>query len=530
MARYQGGFAEGFKGGFGLVNDFNTQKAKERDAEQTQAFRQEELGLRKQTAAAAAEQDLLQTQYRQEERNFRRDNLAIDKEAQANRDDDREIEKKERLASRLADKKYQTERLAALARQDEVAKGKLTAQELAAEKVAVDELNLRNGGHFTRLSSLADSGDFASMQEYLTNFGDDIFNKKSHLHLPDLLNPDTNDNFAGLLKDFQSIAAGENLEEVSPASKAAASVMLMQNRKQFVGQRLDSSFVNAPQMYRDQGLRIIDSGVHSLNSRMTEVTDANGEKTKKPTVGAQAWVEVDRGNGNSAFYPASITKHGNQGEVTEQDMDFGQAGQGMAGMVQISQFMQKNPLIKTATEEYMKERNFGSPEKFEAFVAKELAAIYKQVEGMEKDNNLPGNLKSMGFEGTVGDALKNRQDVRAKVVQNALYGPSKRSGGERAKAFFEGVERDFPKITYDSRGGGPNRIGRKGIDSIDSLLTLGIEDLSLTQKLSIGELADDDGHISGDNVDKLLAYLGTQEKETRLPTYKTPNPLGGSGQ
>jgi hypothetical protein len=262
---------------------------------------------------------------------------------------------------------------------------------------------------------------------------------------------------------------------------------------------------------------------------MTEVTDANGNKTKKPVVGAQAWVEVDRGNGNSAFYPASITKGGKQGEVTEQDMDFGQAGQGMAGMVQISQFMQKNPLIKTATEEYMKERNFGSPEKFEEFVSKELAAIYKQVEGMEKDNNLPGNLKSMGFEGTVGDALKNRQDVRAKVVQNALYGPSKRSGGERAKAFFEGVERDFPKITYDSRGGGPNRIGRKGIDSIDSLLTLGIEDLSLTQKLSIGELADDDGHISGDNVDKLLAYLETQGKETSLPTYKTPNPLGGSG-
>ena len=80
MARYQGGFAEGFKGGFGLVNDFNTQKAREREAEQTQAFRQEELGLRKQTAAAAAEQDRLQTQYRQEERTFRRDEVALAEE------------------------------------------------------------------------------------------------------------------------------------------------------------------------------------------------------------------------------------------------------------------------------------------------------------------------------------------------------------------------------------------------------------------------------------------------------------------
>ena len=209
MARYQGGFAEGFKGGFGLVNDFNTQKAKERDAEQTQAFRQEELGLRKQTAADAAEQDRLQTQYRQEERTYRRKELALAEEQRLARIAKTEKDDVARSETSAANAEYNTARLEGLADQREINAGVLAAQRLETERAETDALNLRVGGIFSNLRELGDAGDFAGMQALLEASGVDLNDKRGNLSHLNLVNPETGTNMEALRADMETLANGE---------------------------------------------------------------------------------------------------------------------------------------------------------------------------------------------------------------------------------------------------------------------------------------------------------------------------------
>ena len=56
MARGLGGFAEGFQGGFGLVNDFYAQKSRDKYQDEISKYRQDDLQVRR-------EKDIRQGKY-----------------------------------------------------------------------------------------------------------------------------------------------------------------------------------------------------------------------------------------------------------------------------------------------------------------------------------------------------------------------------------------------------------------------------------------------------------------------------------
>lgn len=494
MARYQGGFAEGFKGGFGLVNDFNTQKAREREAEQTQAFRQEELGLRKQTAADAAEQDRLQTQYRQEERTYRRKELALAEEQRLARIAKTEKDDVARSETSAANAEYNTARLAGLADQREINAGVLAAQRLETERAETDALNLRVGGIFSNLRELGDAGDFAGMQALLEASGADLNDRRGNLSHLNLVNPETGTNMEALRADMETLANGEELKEVSPESLAVFDVLLNKERSRIVGQTVDNTFVNAPKEIQNKGYKIVSTGVSDLRT---------GADQK---LRAQSWVKVVSPDGEILYYPASTTKGGSPGESAPQELGVAEGMKGFAGYAQLQQYMTENPLIRTAIEEHQKAQKWGSVAKFESAVTSEVNKIFSDLAKVETDSEMPKDLKSYGFK--VGGVTATRQEIRQKVTQNFLYGPPKANEAKEAKAFYESVEKKFPTMTVNRSVNVGNARGRSGQRSVDVPIQSLVDEgkvISLKQKLSINALAGKDGHV--EDSEKLRAYL-----------------------
>jgi len=273
-------------------------------------------------------------------------------------------------------------------------------------------------------------------------------------------------------------------------------VLLNKERSRIVGQTIDPTFVNAPKEWQNKGYEIVSTGVSDLRT---------GADQK---LRAQSWVKVVSPEGDILYYPASTTKAGSPGESAPQELDVAQGMQGFAGYAQLHQYMNENPLIRTAIEEHQKAQRWGSVAKFESAVTSEVNKIFSDLAKVETDSEMPKDLKSYGFE--VGGVTATRQEIRQKVAQNFLYGPPKANEAKEAKAFYESVEKKFPTITVNRPGNKFNttRYMNKGQKSRDVPIQSLVDEgkvISLKQKLSINALAGKDGHV--EDSEKLRAYL-----------------------
>ncbi|MBU98568.1 MAG: hypothetical protein CL429_05675 [Acidimicrobiaceae bacterium] len=504
MARGLGGFAEGFKGGFGLVNDFYAQKAKERDAEQTQEFRQEELGVRREGQKQAAEAAADLRQIRADERDARRTEL---EESRKWRQDQKKLETEEKIARRAA--QAQTDlvnegRLKNLELDRKIKLKQLVEIEKERENKEIENLNVRNGQHFNNLTLLADADDYSAMQEYLNLNKEDLFDDRSQLRLSDNFNPETNENYAALHQTIKQIASGDASVKPSQEALAAMTTILGQHKKKYIGQNLDENFINAPKVFIEKGYQIIGSGVSDAR------TSADGN------LAFESYVEVIGEDGNSRFYPAAVTREGSIGEFTNQEIPLGEGIQVLAGMTTLSRHMQENPLVKQAVEQHLKIQKFGSPDKFEQEVSERLDKVYEMTKEMAQDGDMPDELKAKGFTGTVAQATANRNDVRRKIEKNILYGVPQADKGRRAEKFFQEVRDSVPKFTYEDNLTQKNRLGRTRRQG--SFLDLvkppeeGKQPLSLTQMIDINELTPDSGVLKGESLQRVIDYLDSQDK------------------
>lgn len=490
MARNVGGFAEGFKGGFGLVNDFNAQKAKERDAEQTQEFRQEELGLRKQVAKDKAEQDLLQTGFQKtaaEEATRRRLLAEDERKARIIRDEAAGVSRDARDASADA---VNLARLDGIALTNKVNQGEIDAQNKVADEREVEALNLRVGTIYSNLQSLGEGGDFEGMRKLIEANRADLTNPLGSLNYLDIVNPETGINLAALGEDMKKLSGGA-LDKASPGTLALMDVVLNKERSAIVGQDITSEFVNAPSAWHDQGYKVLATGISNIQSNV----DGSGT--------ADSWVKVLSPEGDIAFYPAGTTQKGEPGVVTKQEMNLDEGMQALAGYAQFYQFMNKNPLIKAAIEEREKIEKFGTLEKFESAVTAEVNKVFADI-GQAEEDFIPESVKELGLG--VGGVAATRQEVRQKIQQNFLYGPPKVKNNKEAEAYFEDVRNRFSQISARQTKGNP--FGRYGNRSITSFVPEGTE-FSLKQMLSINHMADDKGIIN--DPEALNAYLQKQD-------------------
>jgi len=515
MARRTEGFADGFQGGFGLINDFYATKAKQKSDEDMMDYRQEELGLRRegqeQAATAAAEA----LKVRGEEREYRRQEL---ERGDAYRLEQRDLaaqEKTARLEAKVVNDEFNTARLAGLESERKIAEGRLAAQERATKIEEKQALTLRNGIHAQNLTDLADAGDHAAMLQYLKDQGDDIFNPGSMLNIPDHLNIRNDKYNLALLEDLKAVAGGSLNKEgwkLSDESLAAISTMINQDRKSHIGEVIGTKHVNAPKSFH--GMTIVDSGISDAQTGMRTgeadedgVVDGNAGEFKLTFT---AWVKAKDSNGASHYYTAPATNYGDVSKSTAAGITMDEGTQALSGMVGLSAHLNQNPLVRSSVEEAIKIKKFGSPKEFEEFVSSEVKAVFDKFEGVTKDIPVENydELSSLGFTGMgVGELLSERTELTNKIREHALYGPSAVSGIQAARRYEERIVAGVPTLTYESDATQTNKMGkRNNTGNIGDLVLGGVDAITPQMALEINQMGDSTV-LKGENLDRLIKYL-----------------------
>jgi len=525
MARRTEGFADGFQGGFGLINDFYATKAKQKSDEDMMDFRQEELGLRRegqeQAATAAAEALTV----RKEERKYRRDELErgdLWRKEQRDIAAQNEIDKR---AAKVVTDEFNTARLANEALRGEYTQGQLNAQERARKIEDKQALSLRNGVHAQNLMLLSDTNDHAAMVQYLEANGGDIFNSQSMLNIPDAVNPNHKDYNKALLEELQAVAGGaltDSGHKLTDEALASITTHINQDKKSHIGDVIGPDHVNAPKQYH--GYTIVDSGISDAKTGMRKEDGEIDPETGKPDgvagdfeLNFTAWVKAQSPDGETVYYTAPVTNYGETSKSAAAGLTIDQGAQTLSGMIGFSAFLNTNPLVKSAVEEAIKIKKFGSSLQFEEFVTKEVNKIFDKFDGVTKDIQVESitDLSSLGFNGMqVGELLEQRTELIKKVKQNALYGPDKVAGIKAARGYQEKVMAAMPNLTYEIDATQSNKMGRRNnAGNIGDLVVGGVDAITPQMALEINQMGfNKDGVISGKDLDILIKFLSDNRK------------------
>lgn len=517
MARGLGGFAEGFQGGFGLVNDFYAQKSRDKYQDEISKYRQDSLQVEREEGIRQGKHEDRMFGEQVKETDFARETKRIAGETAASTAEYQrgmtELSAEGALLDqegRNADKKLRLiERGILESKQDEI--------DRLAKEAQRQELDARNGRHLQNLTDLGGEGRHSEMLEYLQK-NPEIFSTEGTINLPDHLNPD-NDMFnASLLGVLKDIAGGElNNSDYTlpPEALAAIGNLINQDKKKHIGQTIGPQHVNAPKSYH--GMVITDSGISNARTGRKAEDGADGDTGKKGDFELQfdAWVQVRDSDGAPHYYTAAVTENGDVTKTRAQGISMETGSQALAGMVGLSTHLQQNPLVRSAVEETIKIRRFGSLAKYETHVADRIDKLVAQYKKIEKDVNTNDHegLVYQGFGGmTMGELFADKAMVKRKIEHNAIYGPPKTGGIIRARNYAEKVAEAVPKFTYKAMPSQGSKMGRRRLEGgIGDLIEGGVEVLTDQQMLEINQLVGESGEFSGDSLTRLHDYLVEQK-------------------
>jgi hypothetical protein len=507
MARGLGGFAEGFQGGFGLVNDFYAQKSRDKYQDEISKYRQDSLQVEREADVRKGIHEDRMFDEQVKETDFARETKRIAGETAADTKTWRESESLLSAEGRNEDKKLRLIERGIL----ESKQGEINRQIGIAKR---QELDLRNGRHFQNIMDMGADGNHAGMLDYINKNRDDLHNPESTVNILDHLNPDNNVFNASLLGQLKEIAGGalDNPDyETPPEALAAISNLINQDKKKHIGQTIGPEHVNAPESFH--GMVITASGISNARTGRKEEDDDTGKKGDFE-LQFDAWVQAKDKDGDIHYYTAPVTENGDVATTRVQGVSLEAGSQALAAMVGLSAHMQENPLVRSAVEESIKIQRWGSLKEFETAMAEGVDKLLTQFGKLAKDVNTNDHegLVYKGFAGmTIGELFANKVGLRAQLEHNAIYGPPKTGDQKRAEKYKDDIARDVPTFTYKDVPNQSNKMGRKRQEgNIGDLIEGGTEVLTDNQMLEINQLVDESGEFSGESLMKLRAYLHTQ--------------------
>jgi len=515
----QGGFAQGFAGGFGLMSDFYDSKRK-------QALAEEELASDKMYREGLL-RDREETRKIEQARGLRLDKLA---ETQA---------ETARINAETAHLKAETERnkfnpdgtekISAVDQANIDAAGARQSASEATRDLAVanldkqklESLNNRNATHLTNLSALAKALDREGLAAYIEANKEDIFDDRSFLSGLKLHDPRRPGFHARISEDIKQIAQGAMQDpnfKMSDESIAGFSALFRSGANNYIGKTVDASFQHAPESLH--GGVVTDSFLSDIKS------SANG-------VTADVSVEVEMPNGDIQYYTAPMTRNASEleSELTSITMDEGIMS--IAAIQGAMDFLKEDPVIQNQIEiAYMKQR-FGSPKEFQDRVTTETNKIVTYLTD-DKTRVTGGTtvgdidfLTDQGFEPTmtVGELMSNQAAIREQVSENLLYGISPVTKKREADNFLLGIKSTLPQWRYEVTAKGAGALGhvsgrtRSGSPGLlSNLIEGGIENLTTNQMIDLNNMIDQnndpnfDGVIRGEELEQIKYYLNRYGK------------------
>lgn len=519
----QGGFAEGFAGGFGLMNDFYDSKRKQDLAEEEMGISRDYYKTRGEAAKRSAEAEVTRAgneaiRLGNEELRLKNQGLVAENES-------------DRIARAVAQDQQKINPETGLLYSVEASIAQRNLADTTSAKQERELLNGRNASHLTNMSAYAKALDREGLAAYIEANKEDIFDDRSFLSAMALHDPRRPGFHASIAEDIKSIANGElnNPDfEMSKESIAGFSAVFRRGANDYVGKTVDDSFPNAPESLH--GGVVTDSFLSDIKS------SANG-------VTGDVSVEVTMPNGDIQYYTAPMTKNASELESELIAISTDEGIMSIAAIQGAIDFLKEDSAIQNELEKAYMTQKFGSPEKFQTRVTSETNAI---VNYMTKNPVTGGTtvgdidyLSEKGFKPSmkVPELMKNEAMIRDKVSENLLYGMSPVSKKREADQFLSSIKSALPNVRYaetienaatgiSSRVKGRTSAGGSGL--LSNLIEGGFENLTTNQVIDLNNMMNQsndrewDKTLRGDELEQIKAYLKRHGKlagakrETRI--------------
>ena len=510
----QGGFAQGFAGGFGLMGDFYDSKRK-------QALAEEELASDKMYREGLL-LDREETRKIEKERGLRLDKISATNANTAKINAEAGL-----LRAKTEANKFNpdgSERISAVDQanidaagaREELAKFNLGVAKFNLSEAEKEALNKRSASHLTTMSAFAKALDLEGLDAYIQANKEDIFNKDSFLSPLKLLDPRRPGFHARISQDIKQIAQGalQNSDfKMSDESIAGFSALFRSGANNYIGKTVDASFQNAPESLH--GGVVTDSFLSDIKSSADGVT-------------ADVSVEVEMPNGDIHYYTAPMTSNASELETDLVKITMDEGIMSIAAIQGAMDFLNEDPAIQNQLEKALINEMFGSPKEFQDSVTAETNKIIAYM--TDKKTGVTGQtpigdidfLSAQGFEPTmtVGELMSSQAEIRQKVSENLLYGISPVTKKREADDYLLKIKSALPRTRYAVTAKGAGALGhvqgrtRSGSPGLLSdLIEGGIENLTTNQMIDLYNTINQsndpnfDYVVRGGELDEVTAYL-----------------------
>ena len=406
------GFADGFRSGFGMINDVKDREVrrdtleadkayKEKTGADLAAYRAEDLRIKD----AAQKSDAGLAGLRASTAQQQALNAGVSGQAAllnaetastkaANETNPESIGYKKGL-SEIAENNAQEENYRSQAdeRDQKINReqGALNVQEIYNYAQA-SQTNGLGPEDYQRISSLIDENE-----------------SQSSFNLGYLTSPQTARSMASIQTFMGDMASGSNAE-MTPELRAAFGGALGLNKSAAIGREIDESFVNAPDWMKGKGLRLKGQGLHEVGS-----SDGNN-------LTGTLYVLAEDGEGNSFPYFPPLTATRNFADNQPLNLEFGEASQVLAGTAHMIQ--QIGPKISRDVRAAKIHTMYGGNKDFDAAVTAKMETVRKGIQSgaSPTQSALYGNIGG----GTVSEklAFTKTDEYRREIEHEMLFGPS----------------------------------------------------------------------------------------------------------
>ena len=406
------GFADGFRSGFGMINDVKDREVrrdtleadkayKEKTGTDLAAYRAEDLrikdaaqksdaglaGLRASTAQQQAINAGVsgQAALKNAETSFIKANNATNPES---------IDYKKGL-SEISENNAQEENYRSQAderdQKIDMQQGALNVQEIYNYTQA-SQTNGLGPEDYQRISSLIDKNE-----------------SQGSFNLGYLTSPQTARSMAAIQTYMGDMASGSNAE-MTPELRAAFGGALGLNKSAAIGREIDESFVNAPDWMKGKGLRLKGQGLHEVGT--SDGTNLSGT----------LYVLAEDSEGNAFPYFPPLTATRNFADNQPLNLEFGEASQVLAGTAHM--INQVGPKISRDVRAAKIHTMYGGNKDFDAAVTARLETVRKGIQSgaSPTQSALYGPIGG----GTVSEklAFTKTDGYRRDIEHEMLFGPA----------------------------------------------------------------------------------------------------------
>ena len=406
------GFADGFRSGFGMINDVKDREVrrdtleadkayKEKTGTDLAAYRSEDLRIKE----AAQKSDAGLAGLRASTAQQQAVNAGISSEAAllsaetastkaANATNPESIDYKKGL-SEIAENKAQEENYRSQAddrnQKLDMQQGALNVQEIYNYTQA-SQTNGLGPEDYQRISSLIDENE-----------------SQASFNLGYLTSPQTARSMAAIQTYMGDMASGSNAE-MTPELRAAFGGALGLNKSAAIGREIDESFVNAPDWMKGKGLRLKGQGLHEVGT--SDGTNLSGT----------LYVLAEDSEGKAFPYFPPLTATRNFADNQPLNLEFGEASQALAGTAHM--INQVGPKISRDVRAAKIHTMYGGNKDFDAAVTARLETVRKGIQSgaSPTQSALYGNVGG----GTVSEQLAatKTDEYRRDIEHELLFGPT----------------------------------------------------------------------------------------------------------